>query len=100
MSGMAVAIGNGVLAWGTIRLAWGRNSAVFFQVFFVGMAVRLLAIGGVVAGIFSFTSLQKGPFIFALMVTYLVLQVGEVVLIIRKRDAERSRGTGLTSSIK
>ena len=35
MSGMAVAIGNGVLAWGTIMLAWGRNSAVFFQVFFV-----------------------------------------------------------------
>lgn len=99
MSGMAVAIGNGALAWGTIRWAWGRNSAIFFQVFFVGMAVRLLVIGAVVAGIFSVTSLQKGPFILSLMVTYLALQVGEVVLIIQKRDAERSQGTDSKSSI-
>ena len=93
--GVAVAAVNGVVAWWTIQWSWKRSPTFFVQAFLCGMVLRLIAIGVILAAIFSFTPLQKAPFTAALVVVFLVLQVLEIVTVIRKRDAERAREQAL-----
>ena len=89
VSGVALAAANGIAAWVTIHVSRGQSSVFFIKVFFGGMMLRLFSVGLIAVLLFKFTAISKGYFTAALCVTFVIFQVAEIVMIVRRRTAEQ-----------
>ena len=87
-AGVALGAANGTAAWLTIRYARDRQPDFFVGAFLGGMVVRIALVALIALLLFKYTGIGKLAFVVALMVTFVVFQVGEILLIVRKRTAD------------
>ena len=88
-AGVALGAANGIAAWLIIRFVWGRHD-LFAKVFLGGMVLRMALVALTALLLFKYSGIGKFAFVVALMVTFVVFQVGEIVLIVRKRATEQA----------
>ncbi len=93
IAGVAVAAANGLAAWLLIRWAFERDNQIFVLAVLGGMGVRLALVVAVSVGVFTFTRLPAGAYLGGLIVAFLVFQVLEIALLLRRRaGAKREQG--------
>ena len=92
IAGVALGAANGATAWLTIHLSWTRSPTFFVKAFLGGMVLRLFAVALIAVLLFKFTAISKGAFTAALVVTFVIFQVAEILLIVRRRAADREGG--------
>ena len=97
-SGVALAAANGIAAWVTIRVSWGQSSDFFIKAFLGGMMLRLFSVGLIAVLLFKFTAISKGSFTAAFCVTFVIFQVAEIIMIVRRRTAEQQGGSSESAS--
>ncbi len=92
-AGVAVAAANGLAAWLLIRWAFERDNQIFVLAVLGGMGVRLALVVAVSVAVFKFTQLPAGAYLGGLIVAFLVFQVLEIALLLRRRTrAKRGQG--------
>ena len=85
IAGAVVALGNGLVSWGLIRWSFEKSPQLFVQAVLGGMVLRLMSIGILSVALFKFTQIHTGAYIGGLVSVYLVVQVAEIVLLLRKK---------------
>lgn len=85
IAGVAVASLNGLAAWMLIRWAFDRDNQLFVLAVLGGMGVRMALVVAVSVGVFKFTPLPAGAYLGGLIVAFLVFQVLEIALLLRRR---------------
>ena len=90
IAGALVALGNGLVSWGLIRWSFEKSPQLFVQAVLGGMVLRLLLIGMISVALLKFTGINTGAYIGGLVSVCLVVQVAEVVLLLRRKH-QRSR---------
>ncbi len=87
-AGAAVAAANGLVAWLAIRWAWSRPH-LLMPVVLGSMAVRLVAVGLATGLVLALTDVDPLYFVGALILVFLVIQVLEIIAVLRRAAAER-----------
>lgn len=98
IAGVALGAVNGAAAWLTIRFAWGQSPGFFVKAFLGGMILRLLFVALVVILLFKYATMSKGSFTVALIVTFVIFQVGEIFMIARRRATEQGESASAEES--
>lgn len=94
IAGVAVAGANGLAAWLLIRWAFEKDNQVFVLAVLGGMGVRLALVVAISVGVFKFTQLPAGAYLGGLIAAFLVFQVLEIALLLRRRAGERQGQSG------
>ncbi|MBM3279103.1 MAG: hypothetical protein FJY95_13620 [Candidatus Handelsmanbacteria bacterium] len=94
IAGVAVAALNGLGAWLLIRWAFDRDNQTFVLAVLGGTGVRLALVMAISVGIFKFTELQAGAYMGSLIVSFLVFQVWEIALVLRRRGRAKPGQSG------
>jgi hypothetical protein len=92
IAGVAVAAANGLAAWILINWAFEKDNQVFVLAVLGGTGVRLALVGAVSVGVFKFTQLSAGAYLGGLVVSFLVFQVLEIALLLRRRAGKKTGG--------
>jgi hypothetical protein len=93
IAGVAVAGANGLAAWLLIRWAFAKSNQIFVLAVLGGMGVRLGLVGAISVGVFKFTQLHAGAYLGGLIAAFLLFQVLEIALLLRRRAGEREGRT-------
>ncbi len=89
--GVAVAALNMVSAWWMINWGFERDFQTFTKIFLGSMVTRLLLVGAVSVALFKFTAIHKEFYAGALIAGFVVFQILEIVLVLRKAREEETR---------
>jgi hypothetical protein len=92
VAGAAVAGLNGLGAWWTIHWTFDKSFQTFLKVFMGGILLRLVLVGAGTFLLLWYTSIHKIAFIGALIVTFVVFQIGEIVFLLRRLRKEKEAG--------
>jgi hypothetical protein len=96
--GALVALANGLGAWLIICWAFAQPPRLFPAVILGGMVIRIVAVSLVSVALLKLAAVRPGPYLIGLGVTILAVQVGEVVLILRKARKNNEIGDGQAGS--
>ncbi|MBI2504385.1 MAG: hypothetical protein HYW07_14270 [Candidatus Latescibacteria bacterium] len=93
IAGAAVALGNGLVAWGLIQWSFEKSPQLFVQAVLGGMVLRLVMVGSCSVALFKFTAIDIGAYIGGLVAVYLLVQAAEIALLLRRKH-QRSTPPG------
>lgn len=79
-----------VLAYYTIRFAFGKSAKTFYRVMFGGMAFRFLFFLLCLFIVYKLTPLPITGFVVAFMVFYVIFQIFEARLVLREMKRQKS----------
>ncbi|NKB67000.1 MAG: hypothetical protein GKR89_08065 [Candidatus Latescibacteria bacterium] len=95
MAGIAVGVVNGLIAWWLVKWGQGRDFIIFVKLFVAGMIGRfVLVVGGSLLLLVSFPSIHRGPYLGALIASFVLVQALEFASVLKgakkkgKNDAE------------
>jgi hypothetical protein len=89
LAGVAVAGANGLAAWLLICWAFEKDNQTFVLAVLGGMGVRFARVGANSVGVFKFTQLHAGAYLGGLIAAFILFQVLEIALLLRRRAGAR-----------
>ena len=89
--GVGLALVNGIIAWASIQWTWSRRTQLFIKVFLGGMVLRLIIVVAASAILLTLTPIDPGYFVAGLAATYILVQILEVVAVLRRNERERAQ---------
>ena len=89
VAGAAVAGLNGLGAWWTIHWTFDRSFQTFLKVFMGGVLLRLALVGVGTFLLLWYTSIHKMAYTGALIVTFIIFQIVEIVFLLKRIKKEK-----------